>query len=162
MAAVTSNSNDDAGSGRFVYLHSTSALSVLRTMTASPQIGVSLGGHFQMSPMWHEGMATKGKKLMSIGGRFVASLNELILKSSCIYVGNPLYKCPDNDCQAKEQFEEIDLEHIPEDYFPRTNLQSLVPINQLRAQSADVPWDETRKHVDYFRNWMPRTCSVRA
>jgi len=104
-----------------------------------------------MVPMWHEGLATKTKKLMKIGGKFVSSVDQLILKSPCIYVGNPLYKCPDEDCSAKEEFEEIDLERIPANYFPRTNLQTLVPIEQLRAQSPSVPWAPETKHVDYFR-----------
>lgn len=104
-----------------------------------------------MSPMWHEGMATKQKRLMKIGGTFVPQIDDLIIKSPCIYVGNPFYKTPDEGCSAKEEFEEIDLEAIPDDYIPRTNLQRIASKAEVYSQSTAVSWSLTEKHCDHFR-----------
>jgi hypothetical protein len=152
MAALTSDQEGPpSDGGRFVYLHSTETLAVLRAMIGTRQIENSLAGGFQMTGMWNEGGVTKTKRIMKIGGEFVDGAPLLIMKSPCIFVGNPLYKCPDEDCSAKEQFEEIDLDVIPSDYLPRTNLISQISKEKLYSQSQGVPWGLGLQHVDFFR-----------
>lgn len=150
MAAMTFG-GEEGGTGRFIYPHSTDALSVMETVSSAQQIGQSLSGRFLMSPMWHEGLATKQKRLVRVDGAFVPNIDDLIIKSPCIFVGNPLYKTPDEHCKAKEDFESVDLYEIPDGYISRTNFVRLVSKEQIYIQSNSVSWSETRKHCDHFR-----------
>jgi hypothetical protein len=123
----------------------------LRVFSAATPLNEAISGDFCVSPMWDEGGATKKKRLMKIAGAFVESSDRLIIKGPCIYVGNPLYKTPDENCSAKEEFECIPLLDIPDNYVPRTNFVANVPHQDLYAQSPTVPWTDRKKHVDHFR-----------
>jgi hypothetical protein len=151
MSSVSAIGEESESLSRFIYLHSTDSISALKVLSSPTPFDRALSGEFFVSPMWDEGGATKRKRLMTIAGRFVGSLDKLIIKGPCIYVGNPLYKTPDEDCTAKEEFESIPLRDIPDDYVSRTNFTANVPQNELYAKSPDVPWADNKKHVDYFR-----------
>jgi hypothetical protein len=142
---------DMTDAGRFIYPHSTETLSVMKSLSSALQVGRATAGAFQVSPMWHEGAATKQRKLIKIGGAQKSSLSELIIKSPCIFVGNPLYKTPNEGCVTKEDYELIDLSEVPDDYFPRSNFSSTVDIRHLYENSTDVPWSNALKHCDHYR-----------
>ena len=151
MAAVSVSDEDDGDVARFIYLQSTDATSVLKAFASATPLNKATVGRFSANPMWHEGVATKKKRLMRVAGTFVELIDQLILKSPCIYVGNPLYKTPDENCSAKEQFKSIDLQDISDDYIPRTNFVANIKYSELYMQSPGVAWSETLKHVDHFR-----------
>ena len=69
---------------------------------------------------------------------------EVILTGSLIYVGNPLYKCPDATGKREP---EIDLSLVNEDYLPRTHYARAI---DLAAYSKGIPsleWD--REDIPY-------------
>ncbi len=149
MGSLTTES--EGSNGRFLYCHSTETLAVLRSLSSVAKVGNKLNGLAHFSSMWHEVESTKNKKLLRLQGAHVDAIDDLIIKGPCIFVGNPLYKCPSHNGTQKEDFDSIDLLQIDEGYIPRTNFVRLVSKSSLYMQSATVPWSTRLRHCDHYR-----------
>ena len=104
---------------------------------------------WQMSQIW-----TKVAKLIdgTIREETLFSLAEhAIIQGPHIYVGNPFYKTPKAISQKNSDYDVIDLRHISDDYFPRSNFQPEVPMREYRNRMRKCIWDPTKTHVDFFR-----------
>ena len=75
---------------------------------------------------------------------------EMIYKAPHFYTGNPLYKCPREQCITKFDYDDIDLQQIQEDYIERTNF---VPIVTIADYKSKVPGFDanTDSYIDYYK-----------
>ena len=104
---------------------------------------------WQMSPLWHQTARLKDgtiREETSFG-----STENAIIQGPHIYVGNPHYKTPKVISQKNSDYDVIDLRHIPDDYFPRSNFQPGVPMHEYRDRVTKCIWDSTKTHLDFFR-----------
>lgn len=150
LEKFTTEDASQGEAGRFAYIHSQETLHLVRALRSQTKIGQAIRGLYLASPMWGEADVTKRKKIMTLQSSFVEPGNAVVIKSPCIYTGNPLYKCPERICSAKEHFEEIDLAQVDKDYSPRTVFQPLISSRDLYDLSPSVPWSNA-KHHDHFR-----------
>ncbi|WP_038378469.1 hypothetical protein [Bradyrhizobium elkanii] len=149
MRRFSSQESQDEGE-RFAYIHSQQTLSLLEALGAREKVGESLRGRYLASPMWGEADVTKKRKIMSLKSAFVSDARELVIKSPCIYVGNPFYKTAERICTAKDHFEEIDLPSIGEDYRPRSNFKLDEDAEKVFSLTPSVPWS-FEKHAERYR-----------
>ena len=70
--------------------------------------------------MWHETQCTKGWNNHPRDS-IPRNVNEWIVSGPHFYVATPFNKTPNEGCQAQQDYSDIDLTTIPDDYLPRTN-----------------------------------------
>jgi hypothetical protein len=106
--------------------------------------------NWQMSGMWHETGAEKELGVIKRKTSFNSDPAGLILSGPMIYVGNPIYKSPNEGCKSHRDFEPISLIDIDEIYLPRSNYEITDKDKYLRV-SQKCSWDSTKRHADFFR-----------
>jgi hypothetical protein len=79
---------------------------------------------------------------------FPAGPDQMILTGSLMYVGNPLFKCPDATGATER---EIDLNLIPDNYLSRTHYSRVIDVQSYLRGIATLKWDPTQRHTDLYR-----------
>lgn len=104
---------------------------------------------WQMNRLWDEANAQKDG-IISRRTDF-RPLQDAVLQGPHIFVGNPLYKSPHQHCRTKADYDVIDLQHISDDYVPRSNFCREIDYTEYRKQLTSCRWDPTKAHVDFYR-----------
>ena len=137
---------------RLPMLHSRELAASLVKITSQPSRLGDLKGKYLQDSMWNE--TTDRKSNPPVFKRetdFRDRPEKLILTGPIIGLANPLAKCPDRNSRTHQDYEDIDLTVIPDDYLPRANYTPAITWNQYRALVRSVPWDHTIKHIDCYR-----------
>jgi hypothetical protein len=100
--------------------------------------------------MWHETNAQKDGTIRR-ETIFPSSPSELILSAPLLGVANPLYQTPKAVCNTNRSYEGLDIAFMPDEYLPRANYQRNVATAEYRDRMPYVPWDPSRKVVDFTR-----------
>ena len=137
---------------RLPMLHSQElATSLVKITSQTRRLGDFKGEYLQDS-MWNE--TTDRKSEPPVFRRETAFRNnpgDLILTGPIVGLANPLAKCPTRSSRTNNDYEDIDLSLIPDDYMPRSIYTPAIPWDQYRDLVRSVPWDSTVKHVDLTR-----------
>lgn len=110
---------------------------------ASGRLG-DLGKSAYISGMWHETAAKKDGTINELSGNetvFPEKPENVILNGPHLYVGSPLFKCPDNPCNNNLQWSNIDLTVIPDDYLPRVKYLPTPSREEYVQRMNKTPWD---------------------
>lgn len=71
---------------------------------------------------------------------FVEVPTQFILSGPHFYVGNPLNKTPRAVCDSNKAYDQLDLEHIPDSYLPRSNYLPACDAPIYTARVPRVTW----------------------
>ncbi|MGO2865759.1 MAG: Eco57I restriction-modification methylase domain-containing protein [Corynebacterium casei] len=104
---------------RMVYTVNTEAASVLKKLAEAPRIK-ELG--LQFSSGWHES-ADKKKGYFDVGWKHPASWSDVILQGPHLGVSTPMIKQPNPTLKHNQDWSEVDLEAMPDDFIPATGYQ---------------------------------------
>ncbi|TLF53268.1 hypothetical protein FEI13_01325 [Halomonas urmiana] len=150
---------DEAGTpplqARLPALHARQLLSVLERFAAQPTRLGDLDGDYISLEMWHETNAQKEGTIQR-ETRFPQRAGEWILSGPHFFVGNPLFKSPRPGCKSNKDYDNLDLEALPDDYLPRTNYVPACDADTYAARTPRVSWTEEgenqpRKVTEYYR-----------
>lgn len=97
-----------------------------------------------VSSMWHETGAQKDGTIKAIDGNhtvFPEKAEDVILNGPHVFVGNPLFKIPDDPCDNNMQWSLLDLTNLPDDYLPRCKYLPNVDRAEYLSRMDKVPWD---------------------
>ena len=130
-----------AEQARLPAVHSRELVSVLEKFAAVEQRLGDLQGDYFTLEMWHETNAQKDGTIRRSTG-FVATPAEFVLSGPHFYVGNPLNKTPRAVCALNSHYDGLDLEHIPDDYLPRSNYVPACAAATYAARVPRVSWSE--------------------
>ncbi|MYC62669.1 MAG: hypothetical protein F4X16_07510 [Caldilineaceae bacterium SB0661_bin_34] len=137
---------------RLPMLHSQELVASLLKITSQPQRLGNLQGEYLQDAMWDEtGDRKTDPPVFKRKVSFQATPEELILTGPIIGLANPLAKCPNRNSRTKNDYEDIDLVQIPDDYLPRSNYTPGLPWYQYQKLVRSTPWDRTIKHIDCSR-----------
>jgi hypothetical protein len=144
---------------RLPAVHSRELVSVLEKFASVPRRLGDLQDDYFTLEMWHETNAQKDGTIRRRGTAepgFVADAAELVLSGPHFLVGNPLNKTPRAVCTQNSHYDVIDLEHVPDDYLPRTNFFPGCTVAEYRKRLPTVSWceegeDTPRPVTAYFR-----------
>ncbi|WP_419697317.1 N-6 DNA methylase (plasmid) [Mesorhizobium muleiense] len=135
---------------RFVMPYSTDTVEVFRAFSDNQKRFSQGAGELQMDPIWHESGAQKQLKVIERKTAFQTETLRMVMTGPLFYVGNPVYKTPNRNCNTNKAYEAIDLSLIPDDYLPRANY-AYVEASGWREKLPGVSWDPTKKHTDFYR-----------
>ncbi|WP_236487286.1 Eco57I restriction-modification methylase domain-containing protein, partial [Pseudomonas sp. PA-3-6H] len=82
---------------------------------------------------------------------FVEMPADFVLSGPHFYVGNPLNKTPRAVCDSNKAYTQLDLEHLPSDYLPRSNYS---PACDARTYAIRVPklrWNQAIGQNQFYR-----------
>jgi hypothetical protein len=148
FASVIEDKDASFDATRFLFPFSTDTLAVFSAF-ASGRVSFSDGAKpFQMKPLWHEGSAIKRDHIIENRANVPNSVEASILTGSLLFVGNPLYKCPDISGRKET---EIDLQAIPDDYLSRTHYIRAVTPEVYNQGIAALDWDPAKRHTSTYR-----------
>lgn len=137
---------------RLPMLHSRElAVSLVKITSQSRRLG-DLKGEYLQDPMWHEtGDRKSNPPVFRRETAFRDRPEKLILTGPMIGLANPIAKCPNRNSQNNNDYEDIDLSMIPDDYLPRSNYTPALSWLEYRKLVRSMPWDRTVKHIDCER-----------
>ncbi len=105
--------------------------------------------------MWHESGAQRDGTIRRETG-FVDLPSNLVLSGPHFFVGNPLNKTPRAVCDSNKAYDQLDLEHLPDNYLPRSNYRPACTPEEYARRVPRVSWvekgeREPRPVTAYFR-----------
>jgi len=65
-----------------------------------------------------------------------------VLSGPHFFVGNPLNKTPRAVCDSNKAYDQLDLEHLPDDYLPRSNYRPACSAAEYARRVPRVSWVE--------------------
>lgn len=148
FASMMEEAGTPADTTRFLSVYSTETLGIYRTIAETPLSFSDAAKPFQMKPIWHETGAVKRDHILESRVSFPLDAEETVLTGSLLYVGNPLYKCP--DATGKREVE-VDLELIPDDYASRNHYSRVADKDHYREGLPTLEWDTSKRHTDVYR-----------
>ncbi|WP_342590647.1 DNA methyltransferase [Paeniglutamicibacter terrestris] len=147
---------------RMVYPVNRASMNVLEKLSKAPRVR-ELG--LQYSRGWDESIDRK-KGYFEVGSKINNSWDDVILQGPHFTVANPFYKEPNPTMKSNQDYIEVDLEALPEDFIPRTSYQP-VRDGSVNYDRDYTTWEfegEKRSARDHFRiSWrlMAATSNVR-
>jgi len=125
---------------RLPALHSRELVRVLEKFAAQSKRLGDLKDDYFTTEMWHETGAQRDGTIRRDTG-FVASPADLVLSGPHFSVGNPLAKTPRAICTEKAHYDSLDLEHLPDDYLPRSNYRPACSAAEYARRVPRVTWE---------------------
>jgi hypothetical protein len=138
-----------AGQARLPVIHSKEALAVLEKFSRYPYRLGDLKGRYFATVMWDETNAQKDGTI-DRETQFPKDDGQWILSGPHFFVGTPFYKTPQAVCKKHHDYDQIDLETIPDNYLPRTNYIPACDDVTYRNRTPKVPWDG-RRVTEFYR-----------
>lgn len=135
---------------RLPSLHTRQLLTVLVKFADYTKKLSTLASATYTTQHWNEVNAQKDGTIRR-DTQFANTLEELTLSGPHLYVGNPLYKTPREDCNTPRAYDLLDLTNIPNDYLPRTNYLPECNSAEIRHRTPSIPWESEAKVTDYYR-----------
>lgn len=134
---------------RLPMLHSRELAASLVKITSQPRRLGDLKGEYLQDPMWHETADRKvHPPVIRRGTAFRDRPEDVILTGPIIGLANPLAKCPIRGSRHNNDYEDIDLKMISDDYLPRSNYVPALPWNKYQDLVRSVPWNPDIKHIE--------------
>ena len=148
---------------RFIRMYSTQILDSIRALGSGLSLEKAVGRNddieltnrscggssWQQSGHWGETAALVDGYIEKVTAFRPSS--EAVLQGPHIYVGNPVYKTPKSISEQKADYDVIDLDAVPDDYFARTNFGPAVGPSEYQRQLPKCSWDDSKSHVDFSR-----------
>ena len=150
LARLYDEPGTSALEARLPALHSEQLLNSLEKIASFPSHVYDIKGDYSSTLCWNE---TGAQKDLTIYRHTTnpESLGELVMSGPHIYVGNPFNKCPRRNCLLGSDYDSVDLEVIPGDYFPRTNYMPMNNKSEYRRRTSILPWDQDVVTSDSYR-----------
>jgi hypothetical protein len=146
-----------AHQARLPAVHSNQIVRVLHKFSEQSSRLSDLSEHFALSDMWHETGAQRDGTIRR-ETRFPNYVGEWLVSGPHFFVATPLNKTPNEGCRHNQDYSDIDLTLIPDDYLPRTNY---VPACSPEEYQRRVPkWNGKKLTGQYrflYRRMLSRT-----
>ena len=100
--------------------------------------------NYFISSMWNETTDQKAgiiRPFPKNNTKRPANVEDAILNGPHLSVGTSLFKSPNNPCKSKGDWWAIDLEAIPDDYFPRVKYEPACSKTDYLSKIQTCPWD---------------------
>lgn len=131
-------------------LHAVSLLHILEHFASCSRVGDL---QCKISSMWHESGAQKDGTIKALPGNhtvFSSDPKQAVLNAVHLFVGNPLYKVPDDPCDNNLAWSTLDLTALPDDYLPRCKYVPALSDAEYQERLDQVPWSK-QKVTDFYR-----------
>jgi hypothetical protein len=132
-------------------------LAVLQKFSRYPYRLGNLKDKYFTTEMWHETNAQKDGTIHR-NTQFPKDDGQWILSGPHFYVGTPFYKTPQAVCTKHHNYDQIDLEAIPDNYLPRTNYIPACDPVTYRSRAPKVPWNG-KLVTEFYRIFFRRQLS---
>lgn len=155
FARLYDEAGTDALEARLPALHARQLIAVLEKFAPQTRRLGDLKGEYFSTVMFDETYAQRDGTIRR-ETRFPESPEEWILSGPHFFVGTPLYKTPRAECTKNSDYDNLDLETLPDDYLPRTNYVPACDRNTYLGRTPKVPWaDKTgatsSRVTDFYR-----------
>lgn len=126
---------------RLPAVHSRELVSVLEKFARVPRRLGDLKDDYFTTVCFDETYAQRDGTIRRETG-FVASPADFVLSGPHFYVGNPLNKTPRAVCTSNKAYDQLDLEHLPDHYLPRSNYRPACSPTEYARRVPRVSWVE--------------------
>lgn len=131
---------------RLPTLHVAQLFSALAKLAVCKHRLADLGDDYYFSEIWHETNQQKAGTILRNADRsapFPTTLEDWVLSGPHYFVGNPFNKTPRAFCAQKADYDQLDLENLPDDYLPRTNFMPMEDRAEYRRRIPCVTWQDS-------------------
>ena len=134
-----------ANRARLPAIHAGTLSSVLSKLAAYPRRLADLEGEYFSTQHWNESNAQEDGTILRNADRsapFPTAPDEWVLSGPHFFVANPFNKTPRAICAGNKQYDNLDLETLPDNYLPRTNYRPMQDRDEYEHRTPVVPWQE--------------------
>lgn len=131
-----------ANQARLPAVHSRELVSVLDKFAEQPRRLGDLGDDIYCTQHWNETISQNDGTIRRETS-FVDSPRDFVLSGPHFFVGNPLNKTPRAICGSNKAYDHLDLEHLPDDYLPRSNYRPACGPAEYARRVPRVSWVES-------------------
>ncbi|QDC14554.1 Eco57I restriction-modification methylase domain-containing protein [Rhodococcus ruber] len=128
-AALIDEPETPAAEARMLYPVNQASAEVLEKIAAAPRLGDM---NFEWTAGWHES-ADRRLGLFESASAVPERWEDVILQGPHLSVATPLFKQPNPTAKHQQDYTDIDLDTIGEDFIPRTNYQVAKPYDEYIA-----------------------------
>lgn len=150
FAALYDAEGTPLAEARLPALHAAPLVEVLRKFAAYPRRLADLAAGYMPTQHWNE-VLQQQDSTMRRETRFPAGISEWILSGPHFFVGNPCNKTPREVCELNSDYDNLDLEFLPDDYLPRTNYVPDCDPAEYRRRTPVVPWEDRKPVTEFYR-----------
>ncbi|MHC6211442.1 DNA methyltransferase [Rhodococcus ruber] len=152
-AALIDEPGTPAAEARMLYPVNRASAEVLDKIAAAPRLGDI---EFDWTAGWHES-ADRKLGFFQSASAVPDRWEDVILQGPHLTVATPLFKQPNPTAKHQQDYTEVDLESIAEEFIPRTNYQVAKPYDEYIA--AYPKW-HGEPSSSYFRLAWREMCDV--
>ena len=134
-----------ANRARLPAIHAGTLSSVLSKLAVYPRRLADLEGEYFSTVMFDETYAQVDGTIVRNADRsapFPSSPEDWVLSGPHFFVANPFNKTPRAICAGNKQYDNLDLETLPNNYLPRTNYRPMQDRDEYERRTPVVPWQE--------------------
>ncbi|WP_206603995.1 class I SAM-dependent DNA methyltransferase [Vibrio vulnificus] len=124
---------------RLPSIHTKSLIQVLEKFSTQESKLSSLSGDYVSLEMWHETNAQKDGTIQRKTD-FSNTPVDWIVSGPHFFVANPFASTPRALCNHNQAYDKLDLNHIPDNYLPRTNYVPACDAEEYLRRTPKVPW----------------------
>jgi len=148
--AVFAQLYDESGTpprhARLPTLHVAQLFSALAKLAVRKHRLADLGDEYYFSEIWHETNQQKAGTIHRNADRsahFATTLEDWVLSGPHYFVGNPFNKTPRAFCAQKADYDQLDLEILPDNYLPRSNFMPMEDRAEYHHRIPCVTWQDS-------------------
>ncbi len=141
FAELYDEAGTDALEARLPVLHARQLMAVLDKFAAQPRRLGNLKGQYYPTQHWNEVNAEQDGTIKR-ETQFPGNLEQWILSGPHFFVGTPFFKSPRLGCRSNKDYDNLDLQTLPDDYLPRTNYIPTCDPATYRDRTPRVSWVE--------------------
>ncbi|NOJ81434.1 hypothetical protein [Myxococcus xanthus] len=144
-----------AREARLPVVHSTEMLRVLERLAAAPKLA-DIRDQWFATVMWDETNRQHDGTIVA-KEHDCRKPEEWIVSGPHFYVARPFNKTPNPGCKHNQDYAQVDLTHIPDEFLPRTLYSPKCSSKEYRART---PTFKERPVTDYYRHVHRRRLAV--
>ncbi|MCM2372096.1 DNA methyltransferase family protein [Aporhodopirellula aestuarii] len=132
---------------RLPQIHASEIIQVISRVATAPRRLSDLKGSYYATQLFNEVGAQEDRQIKRVENPSYQpqSISELVLSGPHIYVGQPLYKTANTNCNSHRAYDDIDLTNIGENFLPRTVYQPDVSFHKIPE------WPDGTDSTQHFR-----------
>lgn len=132
---------------RFPLIHSSNILSVLDKFSSFQNTLANSPNDFYSTVFWNETTANQDGTIKR-EVRYPVNVSEWVISGPHFFISTPFNKNPNENCRHNQDYSDIDLRVLPENYLPRT---LYVPACSTTEYLKRIPAWNGKAITDYYR-----------
>jgi hypothetical protein len=150
FSSIYDSENTPPDEARLPSLHSTQLLSTLKRFSMSEVNVQDIADNYFATQHWNETNAQEDGTIKR-NNNFPKDPKKFVISGPHFFVGNPIFKTPNEGCSTHRDYSPVHLNKISKNYLPRTNYSPNCGYDIYLSRTPRVSWGVNKPVTEYYR-----------